>query len=185
TISNTIKVWGPDTPPDEEPDDEHETPPIPVDREYDLNISKVADETRVKAGENTTFTVTVHNNGPSAIAAGRDIQLGELPSTGLTITGYAVTSGPATIIGTDNSATLTTSQVMDVGAEIVVKVTALVSADAPATISNAIKVWGPDTPPDEDPDDEDETPPIPVDREYKLTVTKVADEARVKAGENT
>src|SRR5690606_40303603 len=62
TIRNKVLVWGPDTPPTDNPDDEDKTPPIPVDREYNLTIDKVADEARVKAGEPTTFTVTITNN---------------------------------------------------------------------------------------------------------------------------
>ena len=185
TVSNKVLVWGPDTPPGDDPDDEDETPPIPVDREYDLTIVKVSDQGRVKAGESTSFTVTVTNNGPSAIAAGKNLLLGEQPSAGLRITGYSVTSGNATVSGSGNSATLTTSAALGVGGTIVVKITADVDADAPATVSNKVLVWGPDTPPGDDPDNEDETPPIPVDREHKLQITKVADEERVKAGETT
>lgn len=185
SIWNKIQVWGPDIPPNEDPDGEYETPPIPVDREYNLTITKVADQERVKAGESTSFTVTVTNDGPSAIAAGANLSLTELPSTGLTITDYSVTSGNGSIVGTDNSATITTGTVIGVNGSIILKITADVDADAPATISNKVQVWGPDTPSDDDPDGEYETPPIPVDREYKLTITKVADQARVKAGEST
>ena len=185
TVSNGVRVWGPDTPDTEDPDDEDETPEIPVDRESKLGIRKVADQSRVKAGESTTFTVTITNEGPASIASGKDIRLVELPSFGLTITGYEVTSGSATVSGNATTATVTTSDVLNVGADIVIKITAAVAADAPATISNAVQVWGPDKPETEDPDDEDETPEIPVDRESVLRIEKMADEARVRAGEST
>jgi gliding motility-associated-like protein/uncharacterized repeat protein (TIGR01451 family) len=186
-VSNKILVWGPDTPPTDDPDDDDETDPIPVDKKYQLTIEKIADQARVTAGESTSFTVTLTNNGPSAIASGKTLTLGEQPSTGLTITGYSIVSGAATIIGTNNNtnATLTTTGVVGVGATIVVKVNADVDADAPAEVSNKILVWGPDTPPTDDPDDDDETDPIPVDRKSNMTISKVADEARVKAGEAT
>src|SRR5699024_2265887 len=91
TITNGIKVWGPDKDPEtDDPDDEDETPEIPVDREYALSITKVADESSVKAGGSTSFTLTITNDGPSAIEAGKAIELRELPSTGVTITGYDV-----------------------------------------------------------------------------------------------
>ncbi|MFD2594850.1 T9SS type B sorting domain-containing protein, partial [Sphingobacterium griseoflavum] len=185
TVSNGVRVWGPDTPDTEDPDDEDETPEIPVDRDAKLGIRKVADQPRVKAGESTTFTVTITNEGPASISSGKAIRLAELPSVGLTITGYEILSGNATINGNATAATVTTSDVLNVGADIVVKITAAVAADAPATISNGIQVWGPDKPDTEDPDDEDETPEIPVDRESKLRIEKVADEMRVKAGEAT
>jgi len=186
TITNGIQVWGPGKDPEtEEPDDEHETPEIPVDRESAMGITKVADQSRVKAGTRTTFTLTVTNNGPSVIEAGKTIQLHERPSTGVTIVGYEVTAGAATIAGTNNEATLTTIGKIPVGGTITVKVAANVDANAPATITNGISVWGPDKDPGtEDPDDEDDTPEIPVDPNAVLSITKVADQARVKAGEN-
>ncbi|WP_211245464.1 T9SS type B sorting domain-containing protein, partial [Sphingobacterium alkalisoli] len=175
TVKNGIEV----------DDDEDETPPIPVDNKSNLSITKVADQARVTAGATTTFTVTITNNGPSDIASGKVINLSEIPSEGLAITGYEVTSGNGAAVGTGNTATVTTNANIAVGGTIIVKVAAAVATDAPATISNAIKVWGPDKPTTEDPDDEDETPEIPVDRESVLSITKVADEAVVKAGEST
>src|SRR5690606_32214014 len=154
--------------------------------ESNLPISKVPVDARVIAGESTSFTVTVTNDGPSTIASGEAISLGERPSTGLTITGYTVTSGNGTATGTGNSATVTTSAVIPVGGTIILTVTADVGADAPATVSNGIDVWGPDKDPGTDtPDDGDDTPDIPVDRTSSLSITKVADQARVKAGTTT
>ncbi|WP_257669953.1 T9SS type B sorting domain-containing protein, partial [Parapedobacter tibetensis] len=186
TITNGVDVWGPDKDPEtEDPDDEDDTPEIPVDRESTMGITKVADQNRVKAGTSTTFTVTVTNNGPSVIEVGKDINLTERPSEGLTITGYEVTSGAATIAGSGNMPVLTTTGKIAVGGTIIVKVTADVDADAPSTISNGISVWGPDKDPDTDPDDEDDTPEIPVDPDRLLSITKVADQDRVQAGTNT
>src|SRR5690606_34664318 len=167
------------------PDGEDETPPIDVDRTSKMSITKVADQTRVKAGEETTFTVTITNEGPSVMESGRVITLKERPGTGVSIRGYAIVSGAATLNGSGNDAALTTTAELGVGENIVVRITALVDADAPAQITNGIAVWGPDTPTTDDPDDEGETPPIDVDRESKVSITKVADEARVTAGEET
>ncbi|WP_050767812.1 Ig-like domain-containing protein [Sphingobacterium spiritivorum] len=187
TVTNGITVWGPDKDPGTDPeDDKDDTDPIPVDHEYKLSITKVADQARVKAGTSTSFTLTITNNGPAIISTGKVLSLTERPGAGLTITGYSVASGSATIAGTANTAKLTTTANIAVGATIVVKVTANVAADAPATITNGITVWGPDKDPGTDPeDDKDDTDPIPVDRETKLSITKVTDEARVKAGEAT
>ncbi len=187
TVNNGIDVWGPDKDPENDPkDDDDDTPPIPVDRKSNLSITKVADEARVKAGESTSFTLTITNNGPSVIEVGKDINLTERPGDGVTITGYEVTSGAATVIDNGNTAVLTTTGKITVGATIVVKVTADIAANAGETITNGITVWGPDKDPDTDPeDDEDDTPPIPVDRDAVLGITKVADQARVRAGEST
>src|SRR5690606_27641882 len=130
-----------------------------------LSITKTADQDRVIAGESTTFTLTITNEGPGAIQSGDIIKLGERPSEGVVVTGYEVTSGNGTINGSGNSATVTANALIPTGGTITVKVTATVDADAPETITNGIDVWGPDKDPEIDPkDDEDDTPPIPVDR---------------------
>src|SRR5690606_31200588 len=144
-INNGITVWGPGKDPDDDPeDDRHDMPPVPVDRESNLSITKEADQSRVKAGTNTTFTVTVTNNGPSVIEAGKLIQLGERPSAGISIIGYEVVSGAATVASAGIDAALTTTGNIAVNGTIVVRITASVDANAPATITNGIDVWGPD-----------------------------------------
>src|SRR5690606_21087087 len=153
---------------------------------YTLGIVKVADESRVKAGESTSFTLTITNNGPSFIDTGKEISLTERPGDGVTITGYKVTAGPATVDGSGNKAILTTTGKLAGGGTITEKVTARVAANAGETITNGITVWGPDQDPEKDPeDDKDDTPPIPVDKEAVLSITKTADQARVKAGQST
>src|SRR5690606_18543911 len=150
-----------------------------------LSITKTADADRATAGESISFTLTITNEGPGAMHRGDVIKLGERPSTGLTITGYEVTSGNGTASGTGNTATVTTNAMIPVGGTITLTVTADVDVDAPETVTNGIDVWGPDKDPETDPkDDDDDTPPIPVDRVSNLSITKVADDARVKAGES-
>src|SRR3546814_219207 len=74
--------------------------PVITDCASLLTITKVADQARVKAGESTSFTLTITNTGPGALHSGDVIDLVERPSTGLTITGYSVTSGNGTAAGT-------------------------------------------------------------------------------------
>src|SRR5690606_30981975 len=126
----------------------------------------VADQAIVQAGESTSFTVTITNNGPSDILSGKVINIAELPSEGLSITGYEVTSGNGTASGNGNTATVIANTKVARGGTITMKITGLVNAEAPAVISNGIQVWGPDKPVTQDPDDEDQTPEIPVD--YQL-----------------
>src|SRR5690606_24966653 len=135
----------------------------------------------------TSFEVTVTNNGPSAIANGETIAVQERPSAGLEITGYEVSSGNATIGGTGiSNRQLTTTAVIPVGGTITFTVTADVTALGGSTVSNGIAVWGPDkNPGTDDEDDEDETPDIPVERPYTLSIEKVADQSLVTAGEPT
>src|SRR5690606_4550251 len=117
----------------------------------------------------------------SVIDIGKEILLRERPSNGVVIEGYEMISNNATVNGTANNATLTTTNKIGVGETIVVRIVAKVDDEAPATITNGIDVWGPDKPTTEDPDDEDDTPEIPVD--YPL-IEAVDDFAEVKAGSN-
>src|SRR5690606_42013995 len=135
TITNGISVWGSDKPTTEEPDDEDDTPEIPVDYVSNLSITKVADQARVQAGESTSFTVTITNNGPSDILSGKVINIAELPSEGLSITGYEVTSGNGTASGNGNTATVIANTKVARGGTITMKITGLVNAEAPAVIS--------------------------------------------------
>src|SRR5690606_23187958 len=153
-ITNGIAVWGPDTPTTDDPDDEGETPPTAELQAREISITRVADEARVTAGEETTFTVTVTNNGPSVMESGRIITLKERPGTVLTIWGYAIVSGAATLNGSGNDASLISSGYLGVGELHSFPTRRSSDLDAPAQITNGIAIWGPDTPTTDDPDDE-------------------------------
>src|SRR5690606_10013576 len=187
TITNGITIWGTGKDPDTDlEDDKDVTPPIAVDHESVLSVSKSANDQTVIAGGTTSFTVTVTNNGPATIAAGKVISVEERPSAGLVVTGYEVTSGNATISGSGDNRRLTTTEALPAGESITFDITANVTAAAGSTISNGIAVWGPDkdSGTDEE-DDEDETPEIPVERPYALSIEKVADQSLVTAGQST
>ncbi|HZH54457.1 MAG TPA: gliding motility-associated C-terminal domain-containing protein, partial [Sphingobacteriaceae bacterium] len=169
TITNGISVWGPDTPPEDDPDDEDDTPEIPVGDPYTLSISKSSDKNRVRAGEETTFTVTIRNEGPESVPAGHNLAIRELPGIGLTILGYEVTAGPATVQGSVNTATVTTTADIPAGGLITISIRAKVDERASGTITNKIQVWGDSKNPDtDDPDAEDETPPVDIDSELVI-----------------
>src|SRR5690606_36588916 len=69
-----------------------------------------------------------------------------------------------TIAGNGNTATITTNGMVGAGSTIVVRITANVTETASGTIINGISVWSPDRDPNtNDPDDEDDTNPIPID----------------------
>ena len=178
-IHNGIQVWGPDKPTTEDPDDESQTPDVPVNHLTNMSVEKVADQEQVQAGEQTTFTVTITNDGPATVLPGKTIHIAELPGEGLTITNYEVTSGNASVEGATNAAVVTTDREVAAGEQIVLRITAMVSAEAPASITNGIRVWGPDKPTTDDPDDEDQTPDIPV--EYQVPEA-VDDEAETTSG---
>src|SRR5690606_15850631 len=189
TISNKVYVWQ-DAPTDiDTPEGEAETPPIDVDRDYGFD-----DDAIVKAGQNNnenavagseyTYTVTVTNQGPSVIMGGTAIHFRELPSAGQTVTGISYSGSPVSW-DAEGLFQIAVANDVAVNGTFNFDVTVLVDAAAPATISNKVYVWQ-DAPTDIDtPDGEDETPPIDVDRTSKMSITKVADQTRVKAGEET
>ncbi|KAF5279832.1 hypothetical protein FQR65_LT15194 [Abscondita terminalis] len=63
-----------------------------------ISVTKVADQARVKAGTSTSFTITLTNDGPETLAAGKVISLTERPGAGVTITGYTVPAVGGTIV---------------------------------------------------------------------------------------
>lgn len=185
-ISNKVRVWGPDKNPDDDtPDFETETPELPVDNSAGISVTKVSNTPTVITNKEAEFTITLTNNGPGILTAGKTILVKDTPSTGLTIKSFEITSGNATLVKSGNDVTVTVSNDVAKGGTITIKVIGDVNAAAGQTISNGVKVWGPDTPPTDNPDDEDETPDVPVVDNYTLSVTKVADENRVTAGSTT
>src|SRR5699024_5078904 len=125
TVTNGIKVWGPDKDPEtDDPDDEDETPEIPVERPYRISIDKTADEPSVVAGESTSFTLTLTNHGPSTIASGEASTFGEDPREGATVTGHEVIAREGTVSGSGSAAARTTTGAGGAHEEIQVRVTA-------------------------------------------------------------
>lgn len=184
SISNGVKVWSPDKDPDgDDPDSETETPDIPVDNGTTLSISKTIGQSSVATGSTVSFTLTVTNNGPGILKSGKSFIVEEIPGSGIEVTGASVTSGNAALVSNGNFLTLTTSADVSKGETVVIQVDALVVADAGSKVVNGVKVWGPDKDPEDDePDDEDTTPEIPVTENYIITVSKSADQDRLTPG---
>src|SRR5690606_17852056 len=107
----------------------------------------------------------------------------ERPGTGVIITDYEVVSGPASISGTANDATLTTTGVIAPNETIVIRVLATVASSATGTITNGVSVWNPDTPPTDPPVDGD-TDPIPVERSTDLSIDKTVSNFQPYVGDN-
>jgi len=186
-VSNGVEVYGPGKKPDtDSPDDVVTTPEVPVVRQASFSAIKVVDQKVVTKGEEVTFTITLTNEGPASAAPSEKVTLVEMPSTGLTIQDYVISSGNATISATGNTAVIAVTKEVVKGDKIVVTVKGLVDIDAPATISNKVQVFGTHKDPSKDPaDDEASTGEIPVKIPKMLTIDKVADEASVEAGQQT
>ncbi|MFC6591805.1 hypothetical protein ACFP81_07115 [Deinococcus lacus] len=89
--------------------------PTPITRQSDLSIVKSNGVSQVSSGTQTTYTVTVTNNGPSDVPAGAVVTdtvadglefIGITPGAGQTVNGTAVTL-PAMVVGATQTFTVT------------------------------------------------------------------------------
>src|SRR5690606_15314475 len=176
SITNGISLRGPGTDPGDTPDDEDDTPPIPVVNVTDLSIVKTVDNYTPFIGSNVVFTLRVTNNGPSD-AEGVWV-LDELPS------GYRFVSANASV-GSYNASTgrwVIGDMAKGDVREVNITATVLETGD----YINYAQVDGDDDDPDlsnnEDTPDQPVVPQLPP---VNLTISKVADEAKVLAGGTT
>jgi len=163
-----VSVWGPDKDTEEEPDDQDETPEIPVEYPNLLSIDKVAQDKEVEAGSQTQFTITVTNISEITMEEGEVIRIVDTPDEGLVISDYEVTSGNATYDNSYEELFLTLLSDLEPEQQVVVEVTVDVEEDARGMLSNMAAVWSPNNQTDR-PDDESTSDPVDV-QEPDLTI---------------
>ncbi|MFK7916504.1 MAG: hypothetical protein AB8G14_00385 [Ilumatobacter sp.] len=142
----------------------------------DLEASKSFDDLSVVAGESTTFTIAVTNNGPSVAA---DAQLVDNLPSGFTIDSFSNVVGGA-CTSTATSVTCTQAA-LAVGATMSVDVVASVDPSQPADPVNNTATAS-STTPDRNPSNDDAVDDITVARLADLTLTKTPSAATVLAG---
>ncbi|WP_154723337.1 DUF7933 domain-containing protein [Ilumatobacter coccineus] len=142
----------------------------------DLQVAKSFADSSVIAGQDTTFTISVTNNGPSDAA---DVELTDALPAGFTVLSLANATGG---LCSNTATTVTCSNTsLPVGATISVDVTALVDASQPANpVNNTAGVTS--TTDDRNPSNNTSTDGITVTRLADLTIAKTSSSPTVVAG---
>ncbi|NTE21065.1 DUF11 domain-containing protein [Agrobacterium tumefaciens] len=180
TIVNTVVISAPTGVTDPTPGNNTATVSTPVRRSINLAVVKTADKTTVVAGENLVYTIRITNNGSGTLLAGEVISVTEALPTGFNGLTYASIGG--TYNATTNSFTLSSS--MATGESVSFTISGTVNANYnAANIANTVTVAPPAGIVDPVPGDNTSTVTIPVTRTIDLSVTKMANQASVVAGD--
>ncbi len=175
TLTNSANVTG--TAPDPNPANNTDTDDVPVTDQANVSITKSASPTSVAAGDEVTYTLTVHNDGPSDAD---NVQVSDALPTGVTYTG----------IDADSHLTCADANPIDchvasmpAGATYQVEVHVRVGSGVAngATISNTATVST--STPGDNPDDNSGTVVIDVHTEADLSLAKSHTGGSVAAGD--
>ncbi|MEJ5055186.1 T9SS type B sorting domain-containing protein [Sphingobacterium sp. MYb382] len=152
----------------------------PVARVADLGVTKVANKTRVVAGEALSYTIKVTNNGPTTLLQGETIGLVETLPVGLTGVTYSSIGG----MYAANTSEFLLSRNLAKDESVTLTVSGTVAANYnAATINNTVKVSTPTGVDDSNPNNNEATVSTPVDRKADIAVVKTANKTTVVAGE--
>jgi uncharacterized repeat protein (TIGR01451 family)/fimbrial isopeptide formation D2 family protein len=189
-ISNTATVST--STPGDNPDDNSDTATITVSTAADLSIIKTHSGTSVAAGEQVTFQLAVHNDGPSDAAA--DVVVTDTLPVGMTYVSSTGT-GWTCVAATPDASGQTVTCTLGGGGAI------LADTDAPAlaltvqiasdvdpdtlvdgVLTNTASVTSPTT--DPDPDNNTDHDPVPVTTSADLSIAKTHDASSVRVGDH-
>jgi gliding motility-associated-like protein/uncharacterized repeat protein (TIGR01451 family) len=180
SIVNKVSIAAPLGVTDTDPSNNSAEVTTPVIRAADLSVTKIADKASVVAGDALKYTITITNNGLSALLAGEIIGVTETLPAGFAGLTYASTGG--TYSATNGNFTLATA--MATGQSVSFTISGTVSAAYSATtIVNKVVVTTPTGITDPVPNNNAATVTTPVTRAADLSVAKVADKTTVVAGD--
>ena len=168
-LDNTASVSGAE--PDTDPTNNTDTVTAVVDQGADLSITKTADVNPVSAGELLTYTLTIHNDGPSN-ASGVEI-IDDLPAG---VTFDSASPGCTFAAGTVTCAV----GALAAGGDAVRTVTVRVDDATTGTLVNNAEVTS--TTPDPDPTDNETTTTTDVESGADLEIDKSASPANPAPG---
>lgn len=175
TLTNSANVSG--SAPDPNPDNNTDSDTVTVTDRTNVTVTKSASRTSLAAGENVTFTLAVHNDGPSDAD---NVRLSDALPTGLAYSGIdadsAVTCGDADPIDCHVAS-------MPAGATYEIRVHATVGSGVAdgTSITNTASVST--STPGDDPDDNTDTATINVHTEADLSLGKSHTGGASAAGE--
>ena len=162
SVSNTATVDSDAE--DTDPDNNSSTVPSTSTGRADLSITKSHDAADVKVGEDTTFTLSVHNDGPSLA---QDVEVTDTLPAGLTLVSA---SGTGWTCDADSAVCTYDTDLASGADSSPLTVVATVTAAAYPSVDNTATVTS-DTP-DPNDDDNETTDPVTVPALVDLSVDK-------------
>nr|WP_121270619.1 gliding motility-associated C-terminal domain-containing protein [Pedobacter schmidteae] len=178
TLTNTVSVAVPASISDPNISNNSKTDNTAITRLLDLGISKTSSPKPVIAGNNLTYTLTLSNNGPSALLASDIVKLNENFPANYTASTFTPSTGTFDK-NTGNWTGLTLTQ----GQTATLTITGAVAANAVATLSNTVSVTAPSGTTDNNTANNTATELTTVNRSIDFEITKTAAPKPVTAGE--
>ncbi len=167
--TNDVEVSSPTTDPD--PSNNADDDTVTVGTEADLAITKTH-ATPVRIGDDTTFTLTVFNNGPSEA---RDVEVVDTLPTGLTYVAASVDSPTGTCAAVGQVVTCTLADPLPPDATATISVVATVEVSAYPSVDNPAEVSTSTQDPDASNDEAVDTVVVPAQVDLSVTKSHTAD----------
>ncbi|NQX42924.1 DUF11 domain-containing protein [Pedobacter steynii] len=158
-------------------DGEVEDYSVMIERTYDLGLLKTSNPTTVNAGQALTYTITLTNNGPSAMLAADVIKVIDNLPAGFTATTFTPAQGTYTSSTGDwTGLTLTTGQ------STTLTIAGTVAGNVTSALTNTVTVTNPPGITDLVPGNNTATVVTNVNRVIDFEVTKISTPNPVAAG---
>lgn len=177
-LSNTATVSTPAGITDPVPGNNTSTISTPMSRVLDLGVTKTSNPTTVIAGQTLTYTITLTNNGPSALLAADIVNVTDNLPAGFTPTTYIAANGTYTS-STGNWTGLTLAS----GQSTTLSIAGTASPSASAILTNTVTVTPPTGTTDPTPGNNTATTPTTVTRQIDFSLTKTASPKPAVAGQ--
>lgn len=141
SVVNTATVTAPSGTTETDPNDNTATDTDTIPVEADLSITKTDNVTNVIPGQNTTYTIVVRNDGPSAVTGATVVD--QFPSTLTNVSYTSTITGTVTGNSASGTGNINDTVNMTSGSTITYTVTGTVQASATGQLTNTATVTGP------------------------------------------
>ncbi|WP_316803142.1 gliding motility-associated C-terminal domain-containing protein [Pedobacter nototheniae] len=178
TLSNTVSVAVPSTISDPNLSNNSKTDNTTINRVVDLGITKTSSPKPVIAGNNLIYTITLSNNGPSALVTSDVVKINESFPAGYTASTFTPSTGVYNKIN-GNWTGLTLAQ----GQTATLVITGIVAPNATGTLSNTVSVIAPTGTTDNNTNNNTATETTAVNRQIDFEIAKTASPKPAVAGE--
>jgi uncharacterized repeat protein (TIGR01451 family) len=178
TLTNTATITPPTGFEDTDPTNNSATDTTVLDQDVDLTIAKTNNLTTVVPGRNTTYAITVTNNGPINVTGATVTDV--LPAG----TTFVSATGGATYNSLTNTVTYVTGQILATNSESFT-VTLAISPTLTGTLTNTAQVVPPAGISEKDPSNNTASDSDPLTPQADLRVSKSNNLSSVVPGTNT